>query len=314
MKFAKQVVFILSMLVGIGKPVFAQQGVVSAKLDTNQLLIGEQTYIVLKASLAKGIKVVFPVSKDSIISHVEVLESSKIDTSFSPDNLQTTYQQRIKITSFDSGFYAIPPFNFKIGNDSTLLQTEALLLGVQTVPVDTTLAFKPIKEPVSPPFSLMEYKNELIIGGVALLAIIALIYYLKTRKKQVVEVAPIVYKIPPHETALTALQELHDQKLWQQGQIKSYHSALSDIIRNYIEGRFSVYAMEMTSDEIMKSLRMHLTEPQLKIKLSQLLVLSDMVKFAKENPLPIENETSWNNAMDFVKHTALVNQEKEVSA
>jgi hypothetical protein len=36
-----------------------------------------------------------------------------------------------------------------------------------------------------------------------------------------------------------------------------------------------------------------------------------MVKFAKEQPLPNENELSWENAIDFVKHTALVEQEEE---
>jgi hypothetical protein len=69
--------------------------------------------------------------------------------------------------------------------------------------------------------------------------------------------------------------------------------------------------MEMTSDEILKSLRFIITDVNLKSKLSNVLILSDMVKFAKEQPLPNENELSWENAIDFVKHTALVEQEEE---
>jgi hypothetical protein len=37
--------------------------------------------------------------------------------------------------------------------------------------------------------------------------------------------------------------------------------------------------------------------------LKQILVLSDLVKFAKEKPLPVENEQTLEQAISFVKNT-----------
>ncbi len=45
------------------------------------------------------------------------------------------------------------------------------------------------------------------------------------------------------------------------------------------------------------------TSAELKTKLQQTLTLSDLVKFAKEQPLPHENENSLTYAIEFVKGT-----------
>jgi len=288
----------------------AQDLVVSAKLDTNQIKIGKQAQILLKATAAKGVQIVFPEFKDTITENIELVSAGKIDTMQAGN--QVTYQRTLVITAFDSGYFAIPPFKFQIKNDSTKqYETEALLFAVQTIPVDTTLAIKTIKGPVDPAWSIFEIQNELLIGLAALLAIVALVYFVK-RKKKVETIEEIqTVKRPAHEIALENLNELRNQKLWQQGRVKEYHIAISDIIRTYIENRYAIGAMEMTSHEILRSLRLIIADAHLKSKLSSLLILSDMVKFAKEQPLPNENEMSWEQAIDFVNQTALIQQEEE---
>jgi len=282
---------------------------VTAEIDAKQIKIGKQAHISLKATANNNIQVVFPEFKDTITQNVELVNSSKIDT-FKNGNL-VTYQRVLTITAFDSGYFPIPPFKFKIKNDtSSNYETEALLIAVQTIPVDTTLAIKAIKGPITPGWSIFEFQNEILIGLLILLVVFGIMYYLKRRKKvEVINELPVVQR-PAHEIALEALQMIKERKLWQQGQVKDYHIAISDTIRTYIENRFSVNAMEMTSDEIAKSLRLIITDSSLKNKLSNLLILSDMVKFAKEQPLPHENEMSFENALEFVNQTKL-NEEKE---
>ncbi|MBK9798239.1 MAG: hypothetical protein IPP56_00410 [Bacteroidetes bacterium] len=92
--------------------------------------------------------------------------------------------------------------------------------------------------------------------------------------------------------------------MWQEGKYKIYQIRLSDIVRSYIENRFQIAAMEQTTDETMRSMRRIHIEDGLRFKLRQLLSLSDMVKFAKEQPLPSENEQSMEDAILFVKTTA----------
>jgi hypothetical protein len=287
----------------------AQEVKVSANLDTNQIKIGNQAHISLKATAPKGVKVVFPQPKDTIIEKIEIVSVGKTDTMQS-GNLYT-YKQDLVITSFDSGFYAIPPFKFQLkGDSSRSFETEALLFIVQTIPVDTTLAIKTIKAPLDPVWSIFEIQNEILIGLSIVLIIISLVFFLKRKKKVDQFQEAITPSRPAHEIAIEALNELKGQKLWQQGRVKEYHIIISDTVRTYIEQRYAVGAMEMTSEEILRSLRLIINDVNLKNKLSSILILSDMVKFAKELPLPNENELSWEHAIEFVKQTAN-NVEKE---
>jgi hypothetical protein len=222
-----------------------------------------------------------------------------------------SYSRELVITGFDSGYFVIPPFKFQIKNNKTkYYETEPLLIAVQTVAVDTTLAIKSIKAPKDPVWSISEIRNELLIGTSLLMLFIALVYFLK-RKNKVEEIEELnVIKKPAHEIALESLNELRNQKLWQQGRVKEYHIVISDSLRTYLENRYAIGAMEMTSDEIIQSLRLIIADVELKNKLSRVLILSDMVKFAKEQPLPNENELSWEHAIEFVKQTALIQQEE----
>ena len=125
----------------------------------------------------------------------------------------------------------------------------------------------------------------------------------------------MVIKIPAHEKALQALAALQNEKLWQQGQVKIYHIQLSDIVRTYLHERFEINAHEMTSDEIIKALRHVQLQDGWKEKLSRMLILNDMVKFAKESPLPAENDWCMDISIEFVKSTTkTINiEEKEVA-
>lgn len=63
--------------------------------------------------------------------------------------------------------------------------------------------------------------------------------------------------------------------------------------------------MEQTTDETMRSMRRIHIEDGLRLKLRQLLSLSDMVKFAKEQPLPSENEQSMEDAILFCANNCI---------
>ena len=291
---------------------FSQEVNVSAELDTNAILIGEQTKLILNATYKTDrgeIKIDFPKIADTLLKQIEVINKSKVETYVpdSSDMSQLGQRQTLIITSFDSGYYAIPPFKFIINGDSTkAIETEPLLFAVNTIPVDTTIAIKDIKPPIEVPFSWKEYLPY-VAWSFAILAILTGLFilirnYLKNRKQKPVPVIQIP-KIAAHVTALEKLEKLREDKLWQAGKLKQYHSELSDILRQYIEHRFFIHAMEQVTDEIMHSFRTADVSDELKAKLRNVLFLSDLVKFAKEHPLPNENELSWKNAYEFVMET-----------
>jgi len=102
------------------------------------------------------------------------------------------------------------------------------------------------------------------------------------------------------------LDEIKQQKLWQQGRNKEYYTLLTDTLRKYMVNRFGINAMEMTSGEILELIRLESEANSSYNSLKQILELADFVKFAKLHPLPDENELSLMNAYLFVNQTKVV--------
>ncbi|MBL1233651.1 MAG: hypothetical protein P1U44_06375 [Vicingaceae bacterium] len=306
----KKFIYIFVALLLPNFALLGQNVAVKAVLDTNFLMIGEQTQLhFITTYQDKNTQILFPQLNDTIIKEIEVLSKSPIDTSIADANGLFAQSQSLLITSFDSGYYVIPPFQFIVNGDT--VESDPLLLEVQSMEVDTANAIFDIKEPLSEPFSIKDWLKDNWVWLAAILAaligIFFLVRYLRREKPVVKE--KIIPKIPVHEIALGKLRQLNEQQLWQNGKIKAYHSEISEILREYIEERYQVNALEETTSEIMHGLRLHQIPEELKLKLSQTLTLADLVKFAKEQPLTNENENSLTNAIEFVEATKMIEPE-----
>lgn len=309
MTLKKYILFIFSVLAFT----FAKaQTEVHAVLDSNSIRIGAQTkldiYMTYDASTMKNMEVVWPEFEDTIKKGIEILSVTKIDTTIPNKNKPNIVQQRIQltITSFDTGAYYIAPFKFIINKDTANpLFTEPLHLIVNTVVTDTALAkTKDIKPPYDEPFDWRWYLPYVYIGLAILAAIILLIFIIKKlNKKKPVEVVIEIPKIPAHISALEALEKIKSEAVWKENKTKEYYSSIADTVRLYIEERFNINALELTSDEIIKIFKSQVVDSESKGKLTQILTLSDFVKFAKQIPIEAEHALTLNNAFDFVKGT-----------
>jgi hypothetical protein len=310
----KKILYILLLLVA-GIQAKAQSFSVEAIPDTNQLMIGEQVKVNLRVTYRVdngAVNIVFPTLYDTINEFVEIVSKSAIDTVIpdKSDPYRFYQEQNVVLTSFDSGYYVVPPFQFVINNDT--VETEAFLLEVNTMEVDTTQGIFDIKAPISEPFSFIDWLKENWWWMAAILvlaiAIYLLVRYLKNRKPKVVEeiVVPV---IPYYVIALEKLEKLKQDQLWQNGKVKLYHSHISEILREYIENRYQINALEETTAEIIYGLRLQLISAEQMNKLTQTLTLADLVKFAKEQPLPLENEQSLTFAITFIQTTKISTEE-----
>ncbi len=291
---------------------YAQQIKATAKLDNNEIQIGEQVQLKLsiqyRVDNGKRIQVLWPEIADTIRKEVEIVSQSKIDTIVDKnDPFLFTQTQILNITSFDSGYWAIPPFKFLAG-DTNGIFTDPLLLQVTTMAVDTTLAIKDIKEPYEQTYSWLDWLKDnmlvlWVILGALLIIVILILIFKYTRKVEPLMVEVEIPKIPAHIIAFEKLDKLKTENLWQNGKLKLYHSQLTDIVREYIENRFKIAALEQTTDEILFGFRKVAIDEDSKAKLKNVLLLADLVKFAKEQPLPTENDMSMVNSYDFIHGT-----------
>lgn len=281
-----------------------------AELDTQAIRIGEQTRLKLSVNYrvdqGAPVKILWPaITGDTLTGHIEVLEDSGVDTVVNPDDPMRFQQMRqFRITSFDSGYWAIPPFRFVVNGDT--MESNALLLGVETVDVDTTQAIKDIKEIYELPFSLVDWLREhwqWFAGGAAILAVLTALALFLTRRRRKPEVVP---EAPPkslQQRMLEALAEIDQRKLWQQGLVKQYQSEVTDLLRACVEERYGVPALEKTTDELIAELGVSAMNRDARELLANMLRLADLVKFAKYTALPSENEQLMASAVRFVHLT-----------
>lgn len=281
------------------------QVTIDQKIDTMQILIGEQTKLTLSVTLdEKHHKVSFPKFERSqyITPGVEVLESGNIDTLEVEDNL-IKYSKSYTLTSFDEKLYCIPSQSIKV--DGKSYQTKDLALKVMTVPVDTVHSekFYGPKDVQDNPFSWSEWAT--IFGySILFVLLLILIAYLINRlntNKSVIKPIKFIKKVSAHQKAITEIEKLKEEMAAVSEDQKSYYTRLTMILRQYIAERFNFDAMEMTSSEIIERLR---GENEGAIdEMVSLFRTADLVKFAKYSVLTNENDQNLVNALSFINDT-----------
>ena len=290
-----------------GTKLYAQQTLIDVSIDSAAILIGEQTVLHLTVTTDNGKNVIVPIPNDTLMTGVEVLNIAKADTTVI-DNNRLLIKQDILVTSFDSSLYLLPPF--KVIDQTDTIYSNQVALKVSTIPVniDKPDEFNDIKDTWDPPFVLADYYL-LIYGVLFACFLICLIGYILKRLRNRQSIIPFKKqepKLPPFEIAMKELDEIKQQKLWQQGRNKEYYTLLTDTLRKYMVNRFGINAMEMTSGEILELIRLESEANSSYNSLKQILELADFVKFAKLHPLPDENELSLMNAYLFVNQTKVV--------
>ena len=260
----------------------------TAVMDTNSILIGEQINFNISNAINKT--EVWPTYEDFLVEGVEIIQEGKLDTT------ETIISQNFIITAWDSGSYYIPPISF-----SDEIKTEGLLLNVQTILLEEGAELKDIKQPMTAPIGWSDIWPWLL--GILILGIIIYIIkkYILNKKKSPKTIKPRII-IPADVIALKHLSELENAKVWQGGEIKKYHSELSEIVRRYTEERFQFIALELTTTEIIEELKNKLNTEQLD-NLRTLLQRADLAKFAKSKPIDTENKESMILAKNFVNNT-----------
>lgn len=286
---------------------------VTAKLDSVNLLMGNMTTLGLEVVQDKGKPGGFPMFRnvDPSLGYVGVCgDSIELRTSFKADTVELgsgriQINYKVPLQAFDSGTYRLPEFVYVSESDTA--RSNALTLQVVPVKVtadDPIAGFAPVAEPEGKKFFdfvpdwLADFWWIIII---AVLAIAAFIWAMRRYKKE----GTVLKKKPeptPYETAMKNLRELKARNLWEQGMEKEYFTRLTDILRIYLDKRFGINAMEMTTREIMD----RLYESDVKDKrdyVRQILSVADFVKFAKVRPLPADNIAAYENAVKFVEET-----------
>ena len=277
--------------------------VVSASIDSTMLMIGDQTAMHLSVTQEANERVEMPVFGETLQDGIEIVDRSAVDTTTLPDG-RLQLSQELTLTSFKDSLFAVAPIAVVSGGDT--FRTEPMALNViQPFEVDSSLAITDIKDIEKAPIYWWGILRWILLAlaviGLFVGAYYGVQWYRKHFLKEEDVIEPELLR-PADEVALEKLDEIKAQKIWKDGKVKEYQTELTDVVREYISRRFDVQSTEKTSDETLRAMK-PLIDKELFAKLSKMLQLADLVKFAKWHTTPDENEQALSTAYEFVKET-----------
>jgi len=287
----------------------AQQIDVEASFSRDTVLIGDQLDFTLRVVQPDSLKLNIPVFTDSITRGVEIIPPLYMDTVRKKNHVLEIIH-RYRVIVFDTGGVVIMDpveVSYTYHGMKATLASGPVKLVVKHIPLDLSKGPRDIKKPVKIPFIVYAFY---FFFWFLILQLVALgIYFLvwQVRKKNRKSRLPEIMRKPaepPHIFALRELNNLKDARLWQQGQVKEYYTRLTDILRNYLEYRYDIKALEQTTGETLQSLTAAgFNDNRLFGILKEVLETGDLVKFAKFQPQPDVNESMMLNAFVFVNET-----------
>ena len=260
---------------------------------------------------------------DTLSEQLDIIKRSEVERTADADS-NVIVRQQLTLMTFDTGAVQVPSVGLTYARsfddpNRLMAYTDPIDLYSTTITVDTTMAYKPIVEPLAAPIQMREVFPWILGALLLVLVCLGIWLLLKRRKTRVDENGNIVRGpvIPPYDKAVTDLENLRQQKLWQSGKVKEYFSSLTDIAREYIEGQFGVNAVEMTTDDILEEIKPLHFSKETYAKLKETMEIADLVKFAKYSSSNLESENAMNSMTDFVNESYAQYQEmkaKEAAA
>lgn len=278
---------------------------VHVRADKASMTIAETVLLELEAAIEQGYEVRMP-KVDKVLESFGIVDWDNIGDKLDQNNrVVSKYQYRLE--PFLSGTYPIPSFTFEF-YDTNSPEDKKYELTTEPIDIEVTsllgeqraeLTIDDIEDVLEMPRPA-SFVWLWALGVVAVVTIAGLWLYL--RRKRVKELVRI-FK-PAHEIAYERLRTLVKEDLVGAGRIKEFYERISDILRHYIEHRFSLRAPERTTEEFLAELANTEVLPACeKQRLGEFLKHCDLVKFAKHNPTTEQIQETFDLVKDFIEET-----------
>lgn len=229
------------------------------------------------------------------------------------DTFPAGYEYRILIQAFKPGTVTFAPFRYVVGTDTA--ESDFLTLKVMPVDLDSLSTINPMESIANPPRRWYDFIPEWFLWALLALALLAIaVCLILLYRKNGTIIPHRVKAVDPYEAAMAELSKLKERKLAENGHEKEYYTRLVDILRVYLERRFSINAMEMSSTQILASLKANPETRDNQSRIRQILEIADFVKFANVRPLPDDNIKTFNNVLTFVEDTKPAPEPEETPA
>lgn len=304
----KKLIIPIVLFISIFPSSFGQNVNVTSAFDSAKISIGDQIKFTISVDKPANVKVSLPVFKDTLTKNIEIISGPKTDSSVQLDG-RIRLIQKYTVTSFDSGQHQVKPVFAETKDAGGLKRfysdySSLRVMRVKITPPDSTSKIFDIIKPYRAPLTVGEILPWLLLVIFVATAVWMALRFYRKLKKSKEGVTPYVAPDPAHIIAFRELEKLRDEELWQKGDTKMYYTRLTEILRQYLENRYRVYSLELTTEEtLVELLKTGFKKNDGYNILKTVLTTADLVKFAKYKPLKDENETHFQNSWSFVDST-----------
>ncbi len=281
---------------------------IDSRVDKSTIKIGDLIKYTVEVKRASEVTLEMPELGANLgsfeIRDYQVQDPQKVDGSILESVVYT-------ISTFDVGEFVIPPltFYFTVPNDTvkSSLKTQEIKILVESLKPSEAGDIRDIKQPLELP---RDWRKIIIWSSIALafLILMGVSFYILRRKRLGKGILPIKVEPPrpAHEIAFEELNALKESTLLEEGKLKAFYIRMSEIIRKYVEGRYFIVALELTTHELVEELQSaELEKPHIDL-FQEFLESCDLVKFAKFKPSSDEVEKILCQAFDLVEQTKLI--------
>jgi hypothetical protein len=272
----------------------------TVEVSPRKVTVGDPVEVVINTGVPPGASVVWPSAED--FAPAELIKRDTLEFRTDRQSLKFT------ISLFQIGKVELPRlkllFNNSSGADTTWVEPGSIEVTSVLDPRDTTADIRDIKPPVRLAWTFRDIMPYIMV--VVILVILGVVGYILWRRWRKAKGLEPEFKLPPpppEVTAMRKLEELRIKKLWQSGFIKEYHSELSEIIKEYIGGRYQINALEMTTSDLLDLRSQWPVEDEPYRWVRRILITADLVKFARFKPDPHENDKCLESAFTVVEQT-----------
>ena len=255
----------------------------SSTLEPTHMAVGDRARFSIRVEHDAGASVAWP--EPETLGPFEVLERRVDDTRIDGDRAMSSAE--FVLTVFELGDLEAPAVEIVVldaAGNAVTLETAPARVTVASVGLDEGGDIRAIRGPLDIPLDVLTLLPWLV--GILLLAGVAYRLWRWSGGRAPDSIlAPAGPPRPAHELAYEAFRTLEAERLPERGEIKTFHIRASDIVRTYVEGRFGVDALEMTTGEVLDGLRGHGIDEEVLLDFRRLLQRCDLVKFARDRPV-----------------------------
>jgi len=283
-------------------PVAAQSRVTSA-VDTTLITVGDRILLEVRVEHPADAAVAWPDSVD--VDPFEVLDARVSPTRAQGESAVSS--ALFSLTTFELGDVELPSIAVRVlhpDGQEEELATDRFGVEVVSVGVEEGGDIREIRGPLAIPVGVVW----ILAGAILLMLLGAATYAVVSRRRRREGDEGFVPGPPPrpaHEIALEELQRVEESNLLANGMVKEYHIRVSEILRRYVEARFRVPALEMTTWEVLGGLQSAGVDDGVRADLRRFLDQCDLVKFAKARPDEAASRSVLDLGREWVRRSTV---------